>query len=214
MTGSATPAPERPLDRQVRALRRRLREEDPARLAARAGATWHERERVLRLRLWGQPVRLDWPELAGRDEASNALLPGMSQALLAYYLWTADGTPLADRWIAFTELPDGQFYTRAFEGYSGGPLAATFGDDLAAFGRAARAVAGAPLSLGDAAFAFAVLPRVSVAAVAWLGDEDFPPSYRILFDAAVPHQLPTDACAIVGSALTRRLVAGHSQEKP
>lgn len=86
-----------PLNRQVRALRRRLRQEDPARLAARTGATWHEAEKVLRLSLWGQPVWLAWPALEGRDGASGAPLSGLSQALLAYYFVTADGTPLANR---------------------------------------------------------------------------------------------------------------------
>ncbi|MFN2105113.1 MAG: DUF3786 domain-containing protein [Candidatus Promineifilaceae bacterium] len=44
-----------------------------------------------------------------------------------------------------------------------------------------------------------------MAAVCWLGDEDFPTSYRILFDRSIEHHLPTDACAILGSMLTTRL---------
>jgi hypothetical protein len=43
--------------------------------------------------------------------------------------------------------------------------------------------------------------------VTWEGDEDFPSTYQILFDAAVSHHLPTDACAILGSILTHRLTA-------
>jgi hypothetical protein len=205
-----------PLAQQVRALRRQLRGRDPALLAARTGADLHQTETgsgELRLPLWGQMVTLPWPALMAKDAGTGEALPTFLQALLAYYLLTSDGTPMADRWIAFTELPDGQFYTRAFQGYSGAPLSRAFGNDLAVFDRVATSLGGARLGLGDAGFAFTVLPRVAVAAVAWRGDEDFPPSYQILFDAAAPHHLPTDGCAIVGSSLTRRLLAAHPTEE-
>jgi hypothetical protein len=43
--------------------------------------------------------------------------------------------------------------------------------------------------------------------VYWLGDEDFPPSARVLFDASAGQHLPTDAFALLGSTLTHRLIA-------
>jgi len=60
--------------------------------------------------------------------------------------------------------------------------------------------------LGDAAYEFQVLPMVSLLVVTWQGDEEFNSTYQILFDAAVSHHLPTDACAILGSNLTNRLI--------
>jgi hypothetical protein len=45
-----------------------------------------------------------------------------------------------------------------------------------------------------------------VAAVYWQGDEDFPSTCQLLFDASVSRCLPTDACAVLGSALTRMLI--------
>ena len=59
---------------------------------------------------------------------------------------------------------------------------------------------------GDAALEFQILPKVSILVVFWLGDEDFPSTFQILFDAATSHFLPTDVCAIVGSMLTRKLI--------
>jgi hypothetical protein len=52
-----------------------------------------------------------------------------------------------------------------------------------------------------------MLPRVSLLTVYWQGDEDFPSSAQILFGVEVKHYLPTDACAIAGSMLTRQLVS-------
>jgi hypothetical protein len=128
---------------------------------------------------------------------------------LAYYFHTSDGTPKSGNYIAFTELPDGQFYTQAFQGYTGGELVRVFGNDSGAFVGAAEFLGGRRELFGNAAYSFQVLPRVSIMVVCWLGDEDFPASYRVLFDSTINHHLPTDACAIIGSTITRRLIKTH-----
>jgi hypothetical protein len=128
------------------------------------------------------------------------------QALLLYYFTTADASPLTGRWISFAELPDGRIYNQAFQGYSGDLLARQFGTDLPAFERASRCLAGGHLSYGDSAFVFLALPRVSLSAVLWHGDEEFPASCKVLFDSSVIHYLPTDVCAILGSLLTGKLL--------
>ncbi len=162
------------------------------------------------LPFWEQDIILTWPDFVGRDDRSGKLLPTFSMAVLAYYFLLADGSPLTGEWISFTELPDGQFYTQAFQGYTGQELSKTFGNDIEAFTRAAEQLGGHPEPLGDAAFSFHVLPKVSLSVVCWLGDEDFPPSYRVLFDGGNGRHLSTDACAILGSTLTRRLIKAKS----
>jgi hypothetical protein len=133
--------------------------------------------------------------------------------LLLYYFHTADGAPLARQWVSFSELPDGRFYNHAYQGYSGGELARTFGHDLQAFQTAALSQGGEALPpgihgmAGADAYRFWALPRVPLLAVAWPGDEDFASTYQILFDAAASHYLPTDVCALLGGTLARRLIA-------
>lgn len=158
------------------------------------------------LPLWGRTVVVTYPEyeiFVGPEEKPGTPL---DTAFTLYYLATADGAPLEDRWVAFSELPDGRFYNQAFQGYTGNELRRSFGDDQAAFEAAAGALGGARLSLGDAAFTFQALPRVPVTVIFWRGDEDFPSSYQLLFDASVSHYLPTDACAVLGSVLTHMLI--------
>ena len=111
------------------------------------------------------------------------------------------------RWISFSELPDGRFYNQAYQGYTGGKLAQAFGDDFDLFCQVAENIDGKRVYLlGDAAYEYSVFPHVSVLLVTWRGDEDFSATYQILFDANVSHHLPTDACAIIGSNLTGRLI--------
>lgn len=197
------------LANEVDSLRQALRRRNPFILAELTGATYEETEEgkgMFYLPFWGQKTWLPFPELAAQGE-DGQLLGTLDQALLAYYFSTSDGTPQAGRWMGFSELPNGRFYTSAFQGYTGRKLEREFGDDGDRFARTAVKLNGRPAILGSRAFSFTILPRVSLLVVCWLGDEDFLTSYRVLFDANVAHHLPTDGCAILGSTLTRRLIA-------
>lgn len=200
---------------RVEQLRAEIREKEARRLSVDIGASYHELKSdlvELRLAMWGREIRLMYPDLVAVDAASGEPLDTFNQAMLAYYCRVSDGTPQHHRWIAFSELPDGKFYTQAFQGYTGKEISKAFGDDVARFSAAAEKLGGVPQVLGDRAFSFQALPYVSLMVVCWLGDEDFLTSYRILFDASVSHHLTTDGCAIVGSTLTRRLIKAGARE--
>ena len=189
---------------KVATLRTELAQRDTAVLAQTCGAKLKDGR--LQLDVWQTAVTIDSTEFIARFAETGVALDPLTQALIAYYLHSSDGTPPANSWIAFTELPDGRFYTQAFQGYTGQELARHFGDEVGQFEETAVALGGMANVLGDAAFRFRALPRVPVLVVCWQGDEDFPPSYKILFDAHTPHYLPTDACAILGNMLTKRLL--------
>lgn len=139
---------------------------------------------------------------ADGEQASSFL-----QSLVLTYLHTADGTPAAGRWVSFRDLPSGAFYNQAFQGYAPDRLAKRWELDLEGFAAACRAVDGRPIDHGDAGFAFPVLPRVEIAAVYWLGDEDFPSKASVLFDANAHHYMVVDGLAILGSRLVDRILA-------
>lgn len=197
------------LSARVEELRRGLRLQDPARLAQRSGAALQAEAggaSMLRLELWRQPVQVRLPEFLAEEPGSGSPLGPAQQALLMYYLTTADGASSGADWISFTDLPDGRFYTQAFLSYTGKLLVERFGSDLAAFEAAALTAGGQRENLASTAYAFRLLPRVNLLAAYWLGDEDFPSSCQVLFSSGAAHYLPTDACAIAGGMLTRRLL--------
>jgi hypothetical protein len=195
---------ERGLEKRVDDLRAELLTRDPTSLAHNTGAVYADGH--FRLDIWNRPVIISEHDFVAIDEEEGTLCDVLTQAMLAYYFHTSDGNLVNGEWISFRELPDGQFYATAFQGYTGDKLATIFGDDIEAFVQAADEANGRRQPFGDAAFYFQALPRVPVAIVCWLGDEDFLTSYRILFDDSVNHHLPTDACAILGSMLTRKLI--------
>ncbi|MCQ3935697.1 MAG: hypothetical protein DPW18_01495 [Chloroflexi bacterium] len=210
-----------PMAERAAELRSTLRVRDPSLVAARSASSWRtvgaERGELI-LPFWDDRCILPFPELTARSSRGEPL-PDFQQALLLYYLLTADGTPLTGRWVSFADLPDGRMYNAAFQGYSGDEIVKRFEkvrrDNISLypalhdFKQACLSVGGKPVEIGSASFIFQALPRVPLLTTYWLGDEDFPSSCKILFDASASHYLPIDACAILGSMLTRKLI--HSR---
>jgi|Deesub1362A_J573_1020465.scaffolds.fasta_scaffold04112_4 hypothetical protein len=157
----------------------------------------------LELEFLGATYTLTFPELTllgpeGKPASEE------EEALLLDYLVNADGTRPTGRWVGFRELPHGNFYFRAFQGYTGDELVRRL--DAEGFRRAAERAGGKPIPLGDLGYEFRTLPLIPVAVVWWKGDEEFPPKASFLFDASSDRFLPTEGLAIVGRLLCRKLV--------
>jgi len=160
---------------------------------------------LLSLSFLGRPTDVGWP--GGEVVAEEGAPLKHAEALLVlHYLAQGDGAPMADRWVAFRELPDALAYGHAFAGRVEPPLVSLFGADLDAFSRASEVLGGVPLSFGDASYAFNALPRVGLAVVLYLGDDEFPPAVNVLYDAAAGHYLPTEDLAILGGIFVGRLI--------
>lgn len=189
---------------------RRAREElgrcSPASLAEAAGAVWDGRS--LGLSLLGKAFRITHPEMVVWPADADEPCPEELQALFLDYLSAADGTAFSGKWLSFRELSQGQFYFHAFQGYAERPLVQVVGNDITGLREAAQQLGGQPIAYGDCGYAFDVLPRVRLAVVYWLGDEEFPPNASVLFDASAERYLPVDGLANLGRMLTSRLVKG------
>lgn len=189
--------------RQLDELRATVSTLQPEALAARSGGLFQYDQLILTY--WGRQVSIQWPDLQARYLQGEAC-PVFDMTLLLFYLRSADGAPLAERWISFRELPGGAFYHLAYKGYSGDQVARFFADRPAAFHEAARKLDGVHLpGLAEFAYAFLPLPRLRLAAILWPGDEEFPTRGQVLFDAAASHYMTIDGLAILGAGLARRL---------
>lgn len=194
--------------RQMDELRSFVRIVDPAALAARSGAEL--RGSALHLRYWLQSIQVDWPGLTMTIQPADIPLSVFDTAAILYYLHHADGTPLADRWVNYRELPGGGFYHQAFQGYSGDLLARAFSSQPEHLHQSARQLDGWPLTgLPGIAYAFLPLPCIRLAAILYPGDEEFPTTARILFDAAASHYTTIDGLALLGAGLASRLIRAH-----
>ncbi len=212
--GESTPQLKQWLDRLapvVAGARATLREVTPGKLALRSGCTQDD-DGSFRLTFFWTDYVISGGDFTVRRAGTDArglersAPSSFTQSLILTYLATADGTTPSSRWIGFRELPAGMFYVQAFQGYSGGRLVRELKGGIAAFRRAAEALGGEPLEIGDAGYVFTVLPRVHMALVYWQGDEEFPSQARVLFEDTAAHYMPTDGLAILGSQLVGRIL--------
>jgi hypothetical protein len=207
--GHAGPA----LESRVDELRGRLSLIPPTLLAERTGASYLELGQgrgEFHLALLGASIVLTYPDFHATLAPTDAPLPAFKQALLVYYFLQSDGAPLAGKWVSFADLPEGRTYDPAFQGYTGDLLAKTFLLDLDAFHTACQKADGSPFAFGDAAYRFSAFPRMNLLVVYHLGDEDFPSTCKLLFDASAGHYLPAEACAILGSSLTQKILRARN----
>ena len=200
-----------PLERRADQLRDELLNADYHQLAYLTDTKFEEgqmnKRGIFRFQLWNKPVLLSCEDFIARDQDSNKPLPPIHQATILYYFHSSKASPPAENWISFSELADGQFYNAAFQGYTSKKLLQYFDVNYELFEERCLGICGDRTTFGDGAYRFQILPRVAVLAVYWRGDEEFPPSYKILFEDRADYHLPTDVCAILASMLTGKLIA-------
>ena len=199
-----------PLERRADQLRGELIQADHHQLAFATDTKYEEKssgQGAFHFQLWNKPVVLPCEDFVARDRETKAPLPPIHQATILYYFHSSKASPPANSWISFSELADGQFYNAAFQGYTSKKLLQYFDVDYELFKERCLGICGDKTTFGDGAYRFQILPRVAVLAVYWQGDEEFPPSYKILFEDIADYHLPTDVCAILGSMLTGKLIS-------
>jgi hypothetical protein len=191
--------------RQLDVLRGEVQAKHPGRLAVNCGGTLANQK--IQLSYWGQPIEISCTDMKARKLSDGSECSVYDTGMLLYYLREADGTQMAERWIGYRELPGGNFYSQAFQGYSGDKLARVYGEQPEAYINAARALEGMPLTaLPGVAYAFLPLPRIRLASIVYPGDDEFPARASVLFDAAASHYMTTDGLALLGAGLVGRLI--------
>jgi hypothetical protein len=199
-----------PLERRADELRAKLFKADHRQLAFTTGVEYlgeNDGSGKFIFLYWNREVVLPSTDFIARDSEASEPLPPIHQTMILYYFSTSRSSPPAGSWISFSELEDGQFYNAAFQGYTANKLRQHFQQDYQSFEKKCQELCGEKTSFGDGAFRFQVLPQFSILVVYWKGDDEFPPSYKILFENTADYHLPTDGCAILGSMLTGKLMA-------
>ncbi len=113
------------------------------------------------------------------------------------YLSGADGTPLRNEWITFKELSGGDIYREPYRKRALSPLLRYFGSQPDKFMEVGLALSGERYNFGDLSLLMRPFPRIPLVFVLWQGDEEFPASSNILFDATANNYLPTENYALL-----------------
>ncbi|MFB3904284.1 MAG: DUF3786 domain-containing protein [Acidobacteriota bacterium] len=199
------------LEPQINEAREKLRQRDPATVAADSGVVLTEDNSRFEIPFFGEAYTVSWPDLEV-SKPNGEICSNLDQAFILQYLLIADGAPSADSWVSLGGLPNGSFYEQAYQGYSGNLLARTFRGRPADLKRAAEAAGGEPLALGDISYRYLALPRIPLALVYWSGGDEFPDSAQILFDQSASHYHHLEMLAHLGSLLCQKVIAAAKVE--
>lgn len=127
--------------------------------------------------------------------------------LILHYLTYAQNIEPSGQWITLKEVPNGgaNFYP-AFKKEVLDALVNTFQNDLIAFDRAAASLNGKKLGMGDSAAVFTAFPKIPLAVLMWMADEEFGGSANFLFDSTIEHFSPVETIIGFGYYLAHKLV--------
>ncbi len=152
-----------------------------------------------------EPYTIQFPQMEFHSP-SQKMVSLVTRILLLHYLIRADGYPLTGRWVAYKDIPGGLLYAGVLARRVTEPLQRRFGKSARSFKETGIRSGGEPVEVGDASFMLRAFPYVPLQYVLWEGDEEFPPSVQLLFDASVDHYLTLEDMVVLGQVTTGRLI--------
>jgi hypothetical protein len=161
---------------------------------------------VITLDYLSRTYRISLPEVDISLADSDEEVPLKDKILLLHYLTQAKDTPLAEKSIAYKELPEGVGYFRTFHKRAIKPLVDHFGRQPTKLTEVAKELGGYKADYGDVAVTINAFKRVPITLVLWRGDEEFPPDGSILFDATVSDYLTIEDINVLCERIAWKLV--------
>ena len=185
---------------------RELGEADPREVEANSGAEYVESEDAYRLKIFGGVYSVSIRERKITCISEPGSKPEYFINLTApIYLVQAKPIPPSGEMVR--EVKGGGFFFRGSHTLPLDAIAGKYGTDRNFFLRAATCVGGIPMPGGDAAFSFSAYPRVGMAFMLWLADEEFEARASLLFDSNADRHMALDALWAVALTACQRMLA-------
>jgi len=122
-----------------------------------------------------------------------------------HYLATTSRPERQAPQTTFADLPVARSYAGVYRARVVSRLCGTVGRDGETLRAAATSLGGHPVTEGDAAFDFAVFPRLSVRLIWYAPDEEFPPSATLLLPGNIDSYLCAEDIVVLSESLVSRL---------
>ena len=179
---------------------------NPQGVVQRTGAVWDPGLLEYKIKVWGLSYTVDLTHGQIRPEnLSRSVLPEYMDLFIVHYLMKAQGLGVVNEWVSEKDIPGGSAFFRGPHTLPARDIALAFGKDIKGFKAACTRLGGRPLAMGDAAFVFDITPKIPVAVLLWLGDEDFDADAGLLFDKTVARHLALDIIYALGVLVCKTL---------
>jgi len=144
------------------------------------------------------------PGFSFRSSAgSNVTLA--TKILILHYLLKASGEPLRQDKIPYEDVPGCRPYLPVFERRVVHPLLSAFGYNRDQFRSAGESLGAVAESFGDVSFTLNALPMIPLTFILWEGDQEFPPSLKVLFDPSIDTYLPLEDITVLSKLAAVRI---------
>ena len=175
--------------------------------AEKAGAGYQKNQggEEISLSFFSEPYVIRFPKIEFYAPTQKTVSL-VTRVLLLHYLLRADGNPVSGKWVSYKDVPGGLLYAGVFSRRVTEPLARRFGRSASRLQEVGIGLGGESAGVGDASFTLGVFPRISLQLVLWEGDEEFPPSVQLLFDASIDHYLSLEDIVVLGQMTAGRLI--------
>lgn len=164
----------------------------------------------------GEPYSIPVPFF---DETVELTVPGFSftsargsnitlatKIVILHYLIHASGNPVGTDLVPYEDIPGCRPYLPVFERRVVKPLVGAFGFARDAFVAAGRNLGGKEGEYGSGSFTLSAFPRLPITFILWEGDNDFPPSIKVLLDRSVHTYLPLEDIVVVSKMAATRIL--------
>ncbi|ADG82495.1 DUF3786 domain-containing protein [Thermincola potens] len=188
-----------------------FKEKDPAEMAGNAGAVYDKENKKIFLKYLHANIEVDFPSGEIISDAKWELVKNDKVLILQYLTGTTGAMP-RNTWIAFIQLPGGPHHHQPFVLEAINPLAEEFGNKIEEFRKIAPLFGATEIKMGDYGVSIPVFAKLPMAVCLRQGDDEFPPSANILFDAGAPLHLTTAALWVLGVELSRKLRGVNGQQ--
>ncbi len=187
---------------------RYLLKSDPQDIAMKAGVEFEDGLFKIDFIKW--KIQITYPDL--EFHLPEAIDTFTVKLLTLLYLSRSTGVPPANQWVPYRELKDGLFYARSFNQTVERKLEIRFGNDPESLRAAGRALGCREVEQGDVGLILRIYPRISLLIILWVGDEEFPASASVLFDANATDYLNVFELRMLAGEVVNRL-SRHADEK-
>ena len=182
-----------------------LSAQSPSQVCRRAACTYDDAGQFYALAVWDHDYHV-YPhqgKVESADRNTGKLHPYFDLFVIHYLLRAQEIEP-ARQWISEKDIPGGTTFFRGPHAIPTELISGRFANDMHGFKEKCAHLQGNVLGLADAAYMFAITPRIPVAVLYWQGDEEFPPEAKILYDRTIAEHLAGDVIYALAVGICER----------
>lgn len=165
---------------------------DPGEVCRRTSCKFDGSLNCYSLFIWGTPYTIypDKCKIVCLDHPNR--LHEYFELFGVHYLLTAQDVMVTNEWISEKDIPGGVTFFRGPHQIPTNLITAKVDNSVDAFRELCLKHGGIPLNMADVAFVFHITDRLPVAVLYWVGDDEFPPESKLLFDKTLPQHFALD----------------------